>query len=455
MTIYYVSSVDGNDSDSGLDWTNAKATLAGAIAVATTAGDIIKVSHVHTEELGSATTYTAGSAYLEIWSVNRASSDAPTPQGTSYWIGNSTTNRAVSIIPASAGELYVYGLTIRTAGSTSASISLNNGTPGHLVLDNCYLWGGNTGTNANVIINAGTGTVENYTELRNSTLRFGNAVQTIYTGAGVALFENCAISADSSAITPIFDAASASGVVRMVNCDLSAAGASIVGNQSNGYKRFEFINCKLKSSFGAMDAQTTNPNNSACDVYLYNCYDGDQHYHFQHHNALGSLVTDPANRANDSITDTALSWKIITTANATTNIPYVSPWISAYHTGTSAITPSLEGLFASETDAAAGTVAQNDEIWGEFSVQATSGFPLGVLNTSDKMALGGTAADQTSAKATTDWTISTSNDAYKTTFKLAPTATITPAEVGHVMARVCVGIASKTFFVDPQIRGLS
>jgi hypothetical protein len=253
----------------------------------------------------------------------------------------------------------------------------------------------------------------------------------------------------------VFDGASASGIVRMVDCDLSAAGASLVGNQTNGYKLFEFINCKLKSSFVAMDAQTTNPNNSACDVYLYNCYDGDQHYHFQHHNPMASLVTDPANYASDNIADTALSWKIITTANVTPNIPYVSPWISAYHTGTSAITPSLEGLFASETDSAAGTVAQNDEIWGEFSVQSTSGFPLGALNTSDKMALGGTAADQTSTKATTDWTISTSNDAYKTTFKLAPTASITPAEVGHIMARVCVGIASKTFFVDPQIRGLS
>ena len=324
-----------------------------------------------------------------------------------------------------------------------------------MTLDNCYLWHGNTGAGSLLLINGAVADREQYTTFKSSTLHFGNASAAIQCGIGTVLLESCAISADGSAITPIFDSSNSSGIVCCMNCDLSAAGASIVGNQAGGYKKFKLINCKLKSSFVAMDAQTTNPNNSACDVYLYNCYDGDAHYHFQHHNALGSLVTDPANYASDKITDTALSWKIVTTANVTTNVPYVSPWISAYHTGTSAITPSLEGLFASETDSAAGTVAQNDEIWGEFSVQSTSGFPLGVLNTSDKVALGGTAADQTSTKATTDWTISTSNDAYKTTFKLAPTASITPAEVGHIMARVCVGIASKTFYIDPQIRGLS
>ena len=36
--------------------------------------------------------------------------------------------------------------------------------------------------------------------------------------------------------------------------------------------------------------------------------------------------------------------------------------------------------------------------------------------------------------------------------KLAPASSITPAEIGELRARVCVGLASATVYVDPQIR---
>ena len=120
-----------------------------------------------------------------------------------------------------------------------------------------------------------------------------------------------------------------------------------------------------------------------------------------------------------------------------------------YHSGTSAITPFLEGLRTSSANSYDDTVAQNDEIWAEFSYQQTASSTQATIDRSSEKALTAAAANQTSAKsATTDWT---GELTYKSTFKLTG-ASITPAEIGMLRARVCVGEPSKTFYVDPTIR---
>jgi hypothetical protein len=91
-------------------------------------------------------------------------------------------------------------------------------------------------------------------------------------------------------------------------------------------------------------------------------------------------------------------------------------------------------------------------VWGEFSYQGTSGFSLSTI-VNDKMALAGTAADQTTgALGAGDWT---GENATSWFGKLNPTSAITPAEIGHLRARVCVGEPEITVYVDPQIRGRS
>jgi len=216
-----------------------------------------------------------------------------------------------------------------------------------------------------------------------------------------------------------------------------------------------FANCSLYSGVTVLATQTVE-NKSSATAWLFNCSSGDQHYHLQHHDAFGSTIVDTGIYANDGAQydgTNRCSWKIITTKNCSYYTPYVSPWIDCYHSGTNAITPSLEILRNGST-----TAYQDDEVWGEFSYQGTSGFPLATL-VHDRKDLLASAADQTTGMGKTSWMEAMGDpfDEADTAWsgKLSPTASITPAEIGHLRARVCVGEPSITVYVDPTIRGRS
>jgi hypothetical protein len=232
-------------------------------------------------------------------------------------------------------------------------------------------------------------------------------------------------------------------------CDLSNYANTLFGNNDQSTGIFHLVNCKLGS--GVTVAAFTSPlNKSGNQIYLYNCANGDTHYAMEHYNALGQTTVDTGIYANDGAVyngTNRCSWKIVTTANCSYYSPYQSPWIDCYHSGTSAITPSLEILRSGNA-----TAYQNDEVWSEFSYQGTSGSPLAII-VDDAMALLGTPADQTTgALDASGWEAENGTSWFG---KLNPTAAITPAEIGHLRARVCVGEPSVTVYVDPTIRGRS
>jgi hypothetical protein len=203
----------------------------------------------------------------------------------------------------------------------------------------------------------------------------------------------------------------------------------------------------LGASFVALAAQTsTSIGGGSC--LLLDCSAGDIHYFLGHYDALGETTVDTSIYATDNINDTNLSWKIVTTANVSYATPYRSPWFPAYNDNTStAITPSLEIVRSGSA-----TAYKDDEVWSEWLYPGTSGYPKAVL-VSDARGLVATAADQTTgALGASDWS---GENATSWFGKLAPTASFTPSEVGHIQARVCVGKASSTVYVDPQIRGLA
>jgi hypothetical protein len=169
-----------------------------------------------------------------------------------------------------------------------------------------------------------------------------------------------------------------------------------------------------------------------------------------HADAFGETTVSNTIYANDGAAydgTNKCSWKIVTTANCSYYYPYVSPWIDCYHSGTGAITPYLEILRSGST-----IKYQDDEVWGEFSYQGTSGSTKATI-VSDRMTLLGTAADQTASSLdASGWT---GEDATNNAFMKLESGSITPAEIGHLRARVCVGEPSITVYVDPTIRGRS
>lgn len=102
MTDYYVRSTDGSDSDNGSTWALAKATLAGAAAVAS-AGDRIFVSQNHSETISfSATTTVTFPENCIVACVDDTSGEPPTALATGALI-------AINCTAASGFFQYNYG----------------------------------------------------------------------------------------------------------------------------------------------------------------------------------------------------------------------------------------------------------------------------------------------------------------------------------------------------------
>lgn len=445
MTTYYVSSVDGSDSDAGTSWALAKATLGAGIALATANGDVVKVDRYHAEALTSNTTY-AIQNNISIICVDRSASDAPTAQGASYGL-DAITGTSYYAVFTGAYNYYIYGLTIKVGADSISFAGTNNSSA---TVEQCYL------RTASLISISGAN-AQGGVQFINCTF-YAGGVNFYIAPSGTAEFVDCTLSASGSSPTYLFkfivDDPRGSNA-ECEGCDWSHCGSNYLASDTLiGNGRLVMSRCKLGTNFVALPTLTRN-HPYAINIWLYDCSSGDQHYHLAHYNPLGSVVMDTSTYVNDNIADTDLSWKVTTTANASYNVPYITPWIDVYNADVStSITPYIEGLRASETDSDANTTAQNDEIWGVLSYKGTSGSTIATA-VRDRMQVLGTPADQTSSKATTDWTISTSNDAYKSTFKLAAPSAFTPAETGHIRGRVVVAIPSKTFFIDPQIRGLA
>lgn len=453
MATYFVASGGSNTSPYDT-WAKAATSLATALAAATSNGDVVAIQYDGVPStdntLAADTTYTAAANIAIISSTNSGTSTiTPTAMGTANWIGNSTANRSVTF--AGAYTVFMYGLTLRTAGATSDNIIISNSDGASFYLDNCYLWSGNTATASRVTLGYASNAAQSYVNIKNSTLRFGSTSQTILLScAGV--MENCTISSDGSTVSTLFTLFSqdlGGGYFSASGCDFSHITGTLVGASTQLAYRMLFDNCKLGVGVVPLASQTVT-NLSSFEIWLFNCSSGDEHYNIGHYNALGSTICETGIYANDGASydgTNRLSWKIVTTADCSYYSPYVSPWIDRYHSDTSAITPYLECVRSGSS-----TAYNNDELWSEWSYQGTSGYPISTI-VSDRMDLAGTPAAQTSSSKTgSDWT---GENATSWFGKLSPTASITPQEIGHLRARVCVGVASSTVYVDPTIRGTS
>jgi hypothetical protein len=200
-----------------------------------------------------------------------------------------------------------------------------------------------------------------------------------------------------------------------------------------------------------LEAQTPT-HRGGVEVYVHDSAAGDDHYVFAHYNAVGETTISTSIYANDGAeynsSGSKHSWKITTTALASYTFPYISPPISVYNEGTSAVTPRLECVRSGSA-----TAYDNDELWTHWGFKGASGSTKATINTSDEMSLGGTpAAQATSSLGASDWTGESGTSWFG---KLEPSASITPAEIGDVFVRVFFGAPSSTVYIDPQIRGLS
>lgn len=438
MATYYLDSAAAG-SGTGADWTNAFTTYTAALAAATASGDVVKVHKAHTEELAADTTYTHQN-HISVICVDKDASDALATMGTSAWIGGSGgTSRQISI--AGAFRIYFYGVTLRVSGTTAKHLFLGTTDGQHVVYENCYLWLGTTSGSA--VLSFGSNDLQVFAEIKNTTLRFGSTAQGVSVGGRVRM-EGGGIASAGSAPANLFDflvTDSAGSDLEVIGADLSHGGSgNLIENSTTTAGVGRFIQCKLGTGYVMLGTQT-NLNRSSAEVYVYDCAVGDTHGLFGYANAMGSVVSDTGIYFTAGAA--AQSWKVVTTANCSYYTPFETPWFGYYNSTLSALTPYVEIL----RDGSA-TAYQDNEAWVEFFAKTTTGFTQSTLYT-DRMTILGTPANQAAGAGLGSWT-GESGTAWSG--KLGLGASITPAEVGHISARIVVGAPSVTVYADPQIR---
>ena len=454
MATYFVASGGSNTAPYDT-WAKAATSLATALAAATASGDIIVIQYDAVPsgdaQVSADTTYTfAGHVALISASNDGGSAWTPTAMGTANWIGNSTAGRSVTL--NGGFRVRTFGLTLRTAGSSSDNIVVIGGDNSHYEHEEIYLWSGNTSASPGIIMGDATNSRNSYLKLVNPTIRFGATGQRCEVRQCAVDIVGGSVSSAGSAPTTLLNLSGgvvSGGSLSITGADLSLVTGPLVADNTSAPRNIIFDNCKLGSSFTVLATQTP-ANMSACRVWMFNCAGADTHYNFGYYDAFGQVesvtnitATDAA--ANNKYDGTnRCSWKIVTTANCSYWTPFVTPWFEKFHDGVSAITPSIEAL----TDGSS-TALKDDEIWGEWSYQGTTGYPLASF-VNDRRALAATAANQaTSSLGAGDWSGEGGTNWYG---KLAPASPITPAEIGMLRARVCVGKASTTVYIDPTVR---
>lgn len=437
-------------------WAKAGVYLDQGIQRALTAGDRIIIQYDGVPsldaEVGADTGYYPSVSCSIIASTNSGTSTVtPTAMGTSNWIGNSTASRLIIFGTGAVGvRVYMYGITIRNASTTNKNLQIGRQATdthgGDMICDNCYFWLGTTNSASRIIFGYYSVNAKTWNKFINCTFRFGATGQAIQLNGGAHEIEGGSISASGSTPTTLFTTTWPSADAVVTGMDLSLITGTLT-NLGFGQSRMWFRQCKLGSGVTILAAPSYK---GTTEIWVTDCDSGDNHYQFGFYDGCGSLTVDTSIYANDGATyDVAgnkLSWKIVTTAYASVNMPFVTPWITVHHEGTSAITPNFECVRSGSS-----TAYQNDEIWSEWLYKGTTGYTIGTIDRTDAMALAGTAADQTTgALSGSGWT---GENATSWFGKLSPTSAITPAEIGDLCGRICVGEPSITVYVDPQIRG--
>jgi hypothetical protein len=449
VTTYFVSSVDGSNSDNGTSWALAVATLKYAVETlaASSGPHTIKVDSAHADALGADTTITAAQD-LQIISVNRAGGDAPLAGAV---IGSQATNYQLSL--NGAKKVFWSGITFKTGTNTSGdkSMFLCYGVDGGcFVFDDCdfHMNAGNGQVGSIYMGSPNAGDSSAIKFQNGCTFKFSQTDQRVLLMMGNITFESFTVDPAGSAISPLFPVLN-NPTATFEGCDLSKITGTLFGDGGGGYGKLTLTNCKLGSGVTIQAEPSSGPLHTGnIEVFAFNCNAGDVHYSFYHNDAFGTTTVSNTIHANDGASydgTNRCSWQITTRAsNCSFYTPYVSPWIEMYNADVAtSITPYLEGL----RDGSA-TVIQDDEVWAEFSRQGTSGSPLAVFS-NYRMALLGTPANQTSTFGAGDWT---GEGGTFSTFKLQAPSAFTPAEIGPLKARVIVGEPGLTIYVDPQIR---
>lgn len=462
---FYLSSVDGSDSDDGSTWALAKATLCGvtgALASATTTGDIIYVDSAHAESSGAAIAcnVATSSIHVIIISVDRNGSSGTGHNG---WLAGATVtvglnNATLTLMSTTPGKMFIYGISFigNNGSNTGNDVLVMSGDPGdglvqELFCHTCTFSVPGTGTTAQLIFGALlTAQGEHRLQCYNCTAALHNntaAAPILFRGWLNARFVNFATTYNTAEPATLIESVSGTsrfrGRLEIMDSDLSAyEAAGSYFNVSNFSGQILLRNVKL-SPVATTTLSTGTWATNQGSLTIVNTDDTDTHNTFEFYNRLGSLTTNTSiyHDTGAKFNSANVSWQLASTASASASEPFCVPFTAKWSTTTSA-TVGLRFL----RDNATGLT--DNQVWAEIEYLDNASFPNGTLFSSRTATPFDDASPDTLASDSEEWTDGGMSNENKQKIETS----LTPAEASLLRGRFCLGVASQTVYLDPLLR---
>ncbi len=435
MAIRFVDNGASATEDPYDTWDKAAVTLAIAITGASTnlaAGDDIHMAADHTE----------------------------TPSGPTYAFPGTAAapNRVISVTQGTTTYNKADNIQVDTSGTTDMTITglvkfygisfkvgddiFTESSPQNILFDDSTI----ELDRSNGQWVTGTATGQNILRFKNSTVNFsggGTAANFQLASNSKFYWDGGLLSHGGTMPTALFDGMDRDIIISMAGVDLLSLSTTtaLVDVSDAADIIAEFHHCvkdpDLTLTTGTIASTGTRVLWSGVDDTT-----GNDLYNFEYVDYYGSIVHDDAifvTTGGASDGTTPISWKMVTTANATEfSEPLISPPIVVWVDGTGSKTFTVQCLWDSVTD------IQNDEIWLEVEYLEASADTDSAFANDGLADILATPADQ--ATNSTAWTESLTND---NEFAIAVTATVN--RVGPAICRVHMGKPSTTVYVDPKV----
>jgi hypothetical protein len=396
------------------------------------AGDKICVGDNHAESQSTAQTITGlgTSSNPNIILCHNHSGNYP-PTSSDLTTGATVTGSGNnSLIPAGFSEWN--GITFINSAATGTIGLGNNGVLSKF--KNCSFQLSNNSATARFVLASQSNSGAVITD--NCTFSFANASQVIQHGLTVWRWYNTASAILGTVPTVLFSTTTGEiSDVQISGVDLSALGSgkTIFGNVATLAGTFSLIGCKLGASV-AVSATITSPNYR---IFLVDCDSGNTNYRNEIYDFRGALTTETTivRTGGENDGTTALSRKMVSTANTNWSFPFDGFVIEQWVNGGSQVTLTLFGIWGG------GAVPNNDDFWIDVDYQSSGSTPLYSRVTSTKANI--LASNSPLSTDTSVWGGST------TPFKTS--VVFTPLQNGYVYIYPRLGDATTTLYYDTKV----
>jgi len=420
MADIYLRSSDGDNGDDGSTWALAKATLAGAITAAGAGGRVF-MSDNHSETGASSIVGGTVSAPIQILSVDDSGDPEPPTSLLAGGIISTTGSTDITM----NGYLYFHGVAI-TSGDWMQMITADS----KLTFEECVITSPDQWR-------IGSSDEDMVIHMINTNIDMGGTNNEIYVSFGAKfIWEGGALI--NTAPTTLFDTHTRSSSVVIRDVDLSTLSGNLINpTGTTGFFEVLLERCKLHASLTVL--QNAIVGAGSYRVRLHSCdTDGDTYeFHEEYYEGTNTTSITEYRTGGASDGTDGQSIQMTTNTNAIEVIqPLVSPPIVHWTDSTSSTTFTVEFLHDSAT------ALQKDEVWMELEYPGTTSSTWSIATT--KIDVLTTPTDTDSSAEV--WTETLTNENER---KLS--VTVTPNRAGPVTARVYLGKASTTAYIDPVI----